>query len=170
MIYRRSLKSQLVGGFTLIELLVVIVMVGIISAIAAPSWLAFLTRQQLNAARTDLLGTLRTAQQEAQSLQRSKAVEFSSTDLSVTVKNVSAATGIKTILGNSEVSDKFSLVADSPSLTFKYDGSVDLSAGDSFLIKITDNGSLAQSCVIVTTLLGGLKPASGEACDNFSPI
>ena len=154
----------------MLELLVVIVMIGVISAIAAPSWLAFLTRQQLNAARTDLLGTLRSAQQEAQSSQRSKAIEFSSTDLSVTVKDVSAKTGVKTALGDSNASNKFSLIADSTSLTFNHDGSVDLDSGTSFLIKITDSSSSAQSCVIVTTLLGGLRPDSGDACDSFSPI
>ena len=35
-------------GFTLIELLVVIIIIGALSAIAAPSWLAFINRQRVN--------------------------------------------------------------------------------------------------------------------------
>ncbi|MCJ8279579.1 MAG: prepilin-type N-terminal cleavage/methylation domain-containing protein, partial [Rivularia sp. ALOHA_DT_140] len=42
--------SENISGFTLIEVLVVIAMVGILSAIAAPSWLGFVARQRLNKA------------------------------------------------------------------------------------------------------------------------
>jgi len=53
------------AGFTMIELLVVIVVVAILSAIAAPSWLGFLTRQRLNAAQAEAIGALREAQTNA---------------------------------------------------------------------------------------------------------
>ena len=151
----------------MIELLVVIVMIGIVSAIAAPGWLGFLTRQRLNAARTDLQGVLRTAQQEAQSQQRSKIVELSVTDLSVTVKHQSAATGVEIVLGSGETSGRFNLIAPSTSVVFDHDGRV--RPEDIFAIKIVDSDSSMQSCVIITTILGGLKPSSGDTCDSFTP-
>lgn len=52
-------------GYTFVELLVIVVIVGILSAIAAPSWLAFLTRVRLNAAQAQTLSAMREAQAAA---------------------------------------------------------------------------------------------------------
>ncbi len=156
-------------GFTLLELLVVIAMVGIIAAISAPSWLGFLTRQRMNAVRTDLIGVLRDAQTEAQARQQDRQVIFSSTDLSVTVRNLSASTGgITTTLAEQTAGSKLSLSASTP-IVFDHDGRVNVPTP--YVIKITSSDlpsySSTQSCVIVTTLLGGLKPASNDVCDSF---
>jgi prepilin-type N-terminal cleavage/methylation domain-containing protein len=58
----RNLRSL---GFTLIEVLVVLAMVGILSAIAAPSWLSFANNQRLSSAQSRAFSTLRLAQSEA---------------------------------------------------------------------------------------------------------
>ena len=76
MFYKRPQANHLAAGFTMIELLVVIAMVGIIAAIAAPSWQGFLDRQRMNAARSDLIGVLKGAQDEAQARQQSRQVTF----------------------------------------------------------------------------------------------
>jgi len=52
-------------GFTLLEVLVVMVMVGILSAIAAPSWLAFANNQRINAAQTNIFQAIKVAQSDA---------------------------------------------------------------------------------------------------------
>ena len=69
-------SSKNTSGFTLIEVLVVIVMVGILSAIAAPSWLGFVARQRLNKANDTVLAALREAQREAKKNKRSYSVSF----------------------------------------------------------------------------------------------
>lgn len=184
-------KPHTTKGFTLIEMLVVIVMVGVVAAIAAPSWQGFLDRQRMNAVRNDLMSLLRNAQDEAQARQQSKQVVFptttSITPLTVTVKNsdlnsisstsFAGSSGVPTVLGDGKMGNKFHIVAPAP-IVFDYNGRVSVATPYAipYAIKIVDSQaptpptgqSPTQSCVIVTTLLGGLKPANNSLCDNFS--
>ncbi len=57
--------SYRVQGFTLIEALVVVAMLGVLTALAAPSFSAFVDRYRVNAAREELIGTLNFARTEA---------------------------------------------------------------------------------------------------------
>lgn len=64
------------SGFTLIEVLVVIVMVGILSASAAPSWLSFVARQRLNKANDVVFAAVQEAQREAKKQKVTYSVSF----------------------------------------------------------------------------------------------
>lgn len=52
-------------GFTLVETLIVIFMMGVLAAIAAPSWLTFLNQQKLNAAQSQVYDIFHQAKSEA---------------------------------------------------------------------------------------------------------
>jgi prepilin-type N-terminal cleavage/methylation domain-containing protein len=53
------------NGYTLIEVLVVLFLVGILAALAIPSWLSFLQRQRIRSAASQLYWALQLAKSEA---------------------------------------------------------------------------------------------------------
>jgi len=67
-------KNQ--GGFTLLEVLVVAVMVGILSAIAAPSWVSFTNNQRTRTAQSRVFSALKDAQSSAKSKKLRFQVSF----------------------------------------------------------------------------------------------
>jgi prepilin-type N-terminal cleavage/methylation domain-containing protein len=69
-------QSQSTAGFTLIEMLVVVIIVGILSAIAAPGWLAFTNKQRINKVNDTVFAALQQAQGEAKSKKFSYSVSF----------------------------------------------------------------------------------------------
>ncbi len=64
------------GGFTLLEMMIVVAMIGVLTAIAAPSWLSFSDTQALNTARSEALSAIREAQTNAIQKRRKWQVSF----------------------------------------------------------------------------------------------
>ncbi|NES81423.1 MAG: prepilin-type N-terminal cleavage/methylation domain-containing protein [Moorea sp. SIO2B7] len=78
MLYHKTLsrKPNQDAGFTLIELIVVILLVGILSSIAAPSWLAFVNRQRVGKVNERVLSVIQEAQRQAKNKKLSYSVSF----------------------------------------------------------------------------------------------
>jgi prepilin-type N-terminal cleavage/methylation domain-containing protein len=70
---KNNVSNQNQAGFSLLELIVVVLMIGILAAIVAPNWLAFVNRQQVNKANDLILAALQDAQRQA----KNKKVDYS---------------------------------------------------------------------------------------------
>lgn len=73
---RSPTYTPLHSGFTTIEVLVVIVMIGILGAIAAPSWLSFVNGQRVKNTADAALQTMRRAQSRASTENRAWEASF----------------------------------------------------------------------------------------------
>ncbi|MBW4525449.1 MAG: type II secretion system GspH family protein [Phormidium tanganyikae FI6-MK23] len=62
-LHRKQRDSR--RGFTLLEAIVVVALIGILTAISAPSWLAYVNTQRLNAARSETVNVLTEAKTRA---------------------------------------------------------------------------------------------------------
>jgi prepilin-type N-terminal cleavage/methylation domain-containing protein len=72
--------AQSQAGFTLVEFLAVVVMVGILAAIAAPNWIAFVNRQRVSKTSDIVLAGIQEAQREAKRNKLSYSVSFRNKD------------------------------------------------------------------------------------------
>ncbi|MBV9389579.1 MAG: prepilin-type N-terminal cleavage/methylation domain-containing protein [Chroococcidiopsidaceae cyanobacterium CP_BM_ER_R8_30] len=181
-------------GFTLIEVMVVVLMVGILAAIVAPSWLSLVEQQRLSKANDAVLSAIQLAQQQAKKTKFSYSVSFMSNpdkvpqvaiykaDSNPTWTNLGGDIGLKpgqvslyTNLSNTPNkvdTSGTSLATTVKTITFNYIGALQLGADTPLevVVAAANTGtSLAPNgtkrCVIVETLIGGMKTAHDNNCN-----
>ena len=175
------------GGFTILEVLVIVLVVGILSSIAAPSWLAFINRQRVRTVNDRVFQSLRLAQSEAKRTKRDITIIFDTNDpLKVTFyPPLSTGSGKQELNPGGEVKagqvklaviggdttppapPAPTLTATQKSLTFKFDGAFDANSLPTLPFKVsvsTVNGA-AKQCAIVETIIGGMRTAEGTECN-----
>ncbi|MBW4443509.1 MAG: GspH/FimT family pseudopilin [Plectolyngbya sp. WJT66-NPBG17] len=183
---RSSLKSSSVtDGFTLIEVLVTVILIGILFAIAAPNWVAFINQQRVGSARNQVSQALRSAQSEAQRTKVSRAVVFDTSSnppryaiVAAPNNTVDRSTinnwqtlGDGTIQsGTIRLSVNQGTVNDPPSLVFDSYGAVLTTTQIPYTVTIGSTLSRnPRRCVAVESLLGAIREASDGTLPDGCP-
>jgi prepilin-type N-terminal cleavage/methylation domain-containing protein len=179
----RQIRDRQNLGFTLIEILVVIMMVGILTAIAAPSWLSFVTNNRLSSSQSRVFSTLRDAQSTAKrgsttarfvigndptngAYIRSGTSQYQYLEQGVRVLSVTKGTATPPNPPTT-VPLPLTIEFNSQGLPTKVNNATLLTSTD-YPVKITvgvNNSAGLNRCTSIVTILGSLKSASGSACN-----
>ncbi len=163
------------NGFTLIELIVVMLIVSVLTAIAAPSWLALLNRQKLNTATEKIYLYLQDGKNKAQQQNRAYRVSFRNDNgvpqVAVNLERnvtLNPSSNMWENLSEGTTGLTFDLT-DGASIIFNHDGTInedsDININESINVNMVNQASASQRCIVVSTLLGSLRKAEGENCD-----
>lgn len=172
------------GGFTFLEVVVIVLILGILSAIAAPSWVAFINRQRVRTVNDRVFQSLRLAQSEAKRTKRDVTITFSapSVDPPTVTFDPPLATGgsTQTLNGGGEIKKgQVKLSAAScavgasctaaTALTFNYNGVVDpdnlANPKLPLVVTVSPVKGGGKQCAIVETIIGGMRTAEGTECN-----
>lgn len=192
------------AGFSLIEVVVVVLMVAILSAIAAPGWLGFVNRQRIYSLNDEVYRTIQNTQSEAKHKKLAHVVEFDGASdpprfrvypITVTAKteqdklwqSLSVSGSIKEkqvkLVSNMEIqtSSDPDVKTDQPDdfknqysknwiLVFNQYGEVVNKNGKTpvndvpFTVTVSLPDGTSKRCVMVETLLGGMRTAENTNC------
>jgi prepilin-type N-terminal cleavage/methylation domain-containing protein len=189
----RSHPAGNTSGFTLIEVLVVVIIIGVLSAIAAPSWLAFIQRQRVNKVNDAVLSSLQRAQTEAKRTKLTYSVSFRVTNNNIPqvaiypgstlpsdvpwqnlTQGLNMQQGqiyIGTNLGNTNTATASlaritSSTSPTPTISFDYLGALALnpSISNGLVVGLGSTSTdQTRACVKIKTLLGTFQTGKGSS-------
>ncbi|NJN31579.1 MAG: prepilin-type N-terminal cleavage/methylation domain-containing protein [Synechococcales cyanobacterium RM1_1_8] len=157
------------AGFTLVELMGVVAIAGLLGAIAAPSWISFQRRQELNGAQFEVLSAMREAQIKAIQHRRKWQASFREQEGRVQWATHPA---VQTNLSQVDWNNLSPRVQIDPETTLRLSNGVRRVQFDPFgnvngqlgrLTLSAKGGSVTKRCVVVSTLLGALRAGENRS-------
>jgi prepilin-type N-terminal cleavage/methylation domain-containing protein len=168
-----SIKRK--AGFTLLEMMIVLMIIGVLSAIVAPSWNSFLSTRQLSVAQEQIQGSIKSGQHFAKLKVRPQRFVIEqhpgfvrwgiATDPNVPIdwkiiQNISIDTDQTTFRKDKTTNNRWFMVLDD-------DGTV---TGQLGRVTLVSPMSKEQRCVIMSTILGETRKGERHSVkrDGFS--
>lgn len=190
----KQLSGNSEAGFTLIELIVVIIIIGVLSAIIAPGWLAFTNQQRVSKVNDAILSALQTAQAEAKRSKLSYSASFkfdklnptdadsvplfavypsSSTpttwqklggELELKPGSISLCSNVDQRQANNIKATSYCNSATPSTISFNYQGILIAATAAGSDITVTGQNGNPKRCVVVKTILGSMQIEKDNQC------
>lgn len=149
-------------GFTMIEIIIILMIIGILSAIAVPSFLAMYNKGKLNNALTQVQGALQEGQREAIRKSQSCTVTLDTTNNKVTSSCL--ATGERSLV-NYGVAMATNILpppgASLPAIPFSFKGNTTIAlsggANSGTVVLYLSNGSGQKKCLAISNGIGIMR-------------
>ncbi|MEA5452979.1 type II secretion system protein [Leptolyngbya sp. CCNP1308] len=171
---RRPLYVQAnAAGFTLIEGLIVVVIMGLLAAIAAPSWLGFLQQRKINVTQDMVYQALRATQADAMQLrhdrrfsirERNGRIEWASHPESTLPAQVTVWQPLVEGVVLSNIDNTLVKTGTIHYAKFDMHGNVKGQLG-TVTVAMSDNKQ-THRCVVVSTLIGAMRKGEGHTRAN----
>ncbi len=141
-------------GFTLIETLIIVIIIGILSAIVAPSFLGMLNRNKVNAALVQVQGALKEAQREAIRKNKSCTVTLDTTNNKFTASCL--------VTGESTLKD-VAIRSSNSSIAFNFKGRT--SSSSTIVIASSNSSVTKQKCLAIAAGIGIMRTGDYDETD-----
>lgn len=138
-------------GFTIIELVIVLVIIGVIAGFAAPNLIAFLRRNQVNAALADLLGAIKETQRQAMRQGKVCRIEINPNTNLLTTNSPGCLLTSRTI--DEDIIIRTNLPGANPNISFSHKGNTTRMG----TIVLSSNSTIHQRCFVISLGLGIMR-------------
>lgn len=144
-------------GFTLIETLIIVMIIGILSAISASSYLAFNSKRKVNDAVAKVQGALQECLRE--SMRRSKSYDVTLNTTTKTVRGDCLVTGDRAL--PNEVVIATNIRGTPPTINFSYRGTITLPDAGTVVFSNADTSS-EKKCLVISSPLAIMRTGKYE--------